>query len=260
MAKLTKAQAKTHAEAERILTQDKLTHDERWFVYENWQESAQHINSVAGAFFTPTGLARDLSIEVSGKRILDLCAGTGVLSYLYLLGCQWDRTIPDIVCIEKNPAYAAVGRKLLPEARWIESDVFDLPRDLGRFDFAIGNPPFGSTSRGERGAPRYSGSRFEYHVIDVASDYADYGAFIIPQASAPFRYSGMQNFQPAADDAYLAFSDRTGIELGNSCGIDTSVYQREWRGVAPTVEIVVCDFQEARQRRAPWQASLFAAQ
>lgn len=260
MAKLTKAQAKAHAEAARILAQDTLTHDERWFVYENWQESAQHINSIAGAFFTPTGLARDLSVEVSGKRILDLCAGTGVLSYLHLLSCQWDRSVPDIVCVEKNPSYVAVGRKLLPEARWIEGDVFSLPADIGHFDFAIGNPPFGSTDRLKQSAPRYSGNRFEYHVIDIASAHADWGAFIIPQNSAPFEYSGRQNYERTAHDHCQRFTEMTGIELGHSCGIDTSIYRSEWRGVAPAVEIVVCDFAEARARRAPVQATLFAAE
>lgn len=258
MSKLSKVQAKAHAEAVKMLEQDTLSHDERWFVLENWQESANHINSIAGAFFTPVGLARDFSIEVSGKRILDLCAGIGSLSYLYLLACQWDRLVPDMVCVEKNPGYVAVGRKVLPEARWIEGDVFSLPADLGYFDCAISNPPFGATSRGAMGSPRYSGSKFEYHVIDVASDFADYGTFIIPQMSAPFRYSGRQTYERAEDQNYTDFVSKTGIDLGHSCGIDTSVYLRDWRGVSPPTEIVTADFCEARARRLPAQADMFA--
>ena len=38
MAKLTKAQRKAHAEAEAILTKDKISDDERDFVFQNWHE------------------------------------------------------------------------------------------------------------------------------------------------------------------------------------------------------------------------------
>ena len=53
MAKLTKARRKAHAEAEAILTKDKLTDDERDFVFQNWHEGATHENGADGAFFTP---------------------------------------------------------------------------------------------------------------------------------------------------------------------------------------------------------------
>jgi 2-polyprenyl-3-methyl-5-hydroxy-6-metoxy-1,4-benzoquinol methylase len=42
-----------------------------------------------------------------------------------------------MVCIEKNPDYVAVGRKVVPEATWICADVFDLPADLGRYDRVV---------------------------------------------------------------------------------------------------------------------------
>lgn len=57
------------------LEKDILTLDERPFVLEHWQESTNHINGVSGAFFTPRSLASDFSIEVEGRRIIDLCAG-----------------------------------------------------------------------------------------------------------------------------------------------------------------------------------------
>lgn len=40
MAKLSKAQRKAHAEAEAILTKDRLTDDEKEFVFNNWHEGA----------------------------------------------------------------------------------------------------------------------------------------------------------------------------------------------------------------------------
>lgn len=266
MAKLTKPQAKAHAEAEAILKQDRLSDDDRLFVIENWQESARHINSIAGAFFTPWGLARDFAIEVGPGRIIDLCAGMGTLS----LACFWrvngwgscDK-ITEIVCVEANPDYAAVGRKLLPEARWIVGDVFNLPADLGHFDTAISNPPFGAIKR-TASAPRFTGQQFEMHVIDTASDFADHGVFIVPQGSAPFRYSACPDggwpttrrngfgsgYEARPSDLQDKLLAQTGIVLGPNCGIDTGQYCNEWHGASPICEIVLADFLEARARRS----------
>lgn len=255
MAKLSKAEAKAHEQACSLLEEPTLTFDERWFVYENWQESANHVNSIAGAFFTPIGLARDFSIEVSGDRIIDLCAGIGVLSFAASLHIRREQ-LPEIVCVEKNPAYVAVGRKLLPEATWIEADVFDLP-DLGHFDTAISNPPFGATPRRGGAGKNYTGPAFEYHVLDVASTIADYGVFILPQASAPFSFSGGNGFRKTPSESYERFGRQTGIVLDPSCGIDTAFYRRDWRGVSPATEIVTANFEEARERLASAQADMF---
>lgn len=258
MSKLTKPQYKAHQQACELLTKDRLTEDDRWFVLENWHEAATEVNSAVGAFFTPPMLARDFAIETCGPRIIDLCAGMGTLAFMAWNKSQWGREPIEIVCVERNPAYAAVGRKVLPEATWIEADIFDLP-DLGHFDCAISNPPFGKTPRNGAG-PRYAGAAFEYHVVDIASDLADWGAFIIPQASAPFRFSGQPFYDgDKASDEYRRFSSLTGITLGASCGIDTEHHRANWHGVSPATEIVVCDFVEARAARAPAQADLFGA-
>lgn len=251
MARLSKAQAKAHQEACALLANDRMTFDEKWQVYETWQESATHVNNLAGAFFTPIMLARDFSIEVpkEGCRIIDLCAGIGALSFMAYHHGTWGEKPNEIVCVEKNPDYVAAGRKLLPEATWIEADIFDLPADLGRFDVAIANPPFGRLKRAGRG-PRYSGSSFEYHVIDIAADLARYGVFIVPAESAPFRYSGQQHYEERQTDGYRRFAEQTGLSLGANCGIDCSVYANEWHGVAPKVEIVTCDFERWSVKRA----------
>lgn len=257
MSKLTKAQAKAHEQACALCEKDHLSFDERWFVLENWREDACHINSAAGAFFTPPGLARDFAIEVSGRRVLDLCAGIGALSFILALRAdEWGPPV-EIVCIETNQDYIDIGRKLVPEATWICADVFDLP-EVGRFDCVISNPPFGATKR-KGSAPRYTGKAFEYHVIDIASDLADYGVFIVPQMSAPFRYSGEGHYREERGDEYEKFQSLTGIELLPNCGIDTSFYRDQWRGTAPSTEIVIADFKEARaaRRESPAQPDLF---
>lgn len=247
MAKLTKPQAKMHAEACERLSKDVLTEDDKWFVLEHWQESARHINTIAGAFFTPPGLANDFAIEVGGGfegkfRIIDLCAGIGCLSFMCHNRGRWDGNYPEIVCVELNPDYVEVGKKILPEATWICGSVFDLS-DLGRFNCAISNPPFGATPRKSCKGPRYTGDKFEYHVIDIASMIADYGVFIVPQMSAPFRYSGQRNYREDKQDAYLRFHEQTGIQLGPSCGIDCDYHREGWHGVSVAVEVVTADFE-----------------
>jgi predicted RNA methylase len=249
MAKLTKEQARHHAEACKLLAKEKLSLDEKYFVLENWREDAQHINSVNGAFFTPPALARDLSIEVNGPRVVDLCAGIGSLAFAVWQKHALDRaSLNQVTCVEINPDYVAVGKKILPEARWVQADVFDLPSDIGHFDCVIANPPFGAT-RASGEAPRFTPQIFEYRVIDIASDLADYGVFIIPQTSAPFEYSGKQAYRWNEHDKYRNFHKQTSIVLGPNCGLDTSVHRADWTAVPPAIEIVTANLLEARNAR-----------
>lgn len=242
MAKLTKAQAKAHQQACALLAQDTLTLEEKYFVYENWNEGATHINSTAGAFFTPLGLAGDFAIDGQGGTVIDLCAGIGVLSFEIYNRSQWNEKRSRITCVEINPDYIAVGKKLLPEATWIQADVFDvLSLNLGHFDSAISNPPFGAVSRSGNG-PKYTGPKFELHVIDIASQLADYGTFIVPQQSAGFYYSGRQCYERQKEGHAVDFQRLTGLHFETGCGVDTNYHIKDWKGVAPLCEIVCIDF------------------
>lgn len=233
--KLTKPQIKAHAEAMALVNCDRpLKDDEKEFILDNFHEGATNINSAAGAFFTPRMLARDFAIEVNGGNVIDLCAGIGSLSYAV------EEKVDSLVCVELNPEYARIGKRIVPQARWLVGSVFDLP-ELGRFDWAISNPPFGAI-KGEGFRGKYTGSSFEYRVIELASRLALYGAFIIPQQSAPFRYSGVQCFREEESEKTRKFREQTGIVMEPNCGIDTAIYKGDWRGVNPVCEIVVCEF------------------
>lgn len=243
MAKLTKPQIKAHQQACTYLSKKVLSYEEREFVINNWQESASHINSAAGAFFTPLEMAWTFAVEVNCDppwSVIDLCAGIGCLSFATYHRTSYGGRQPRIVCVEKNPEYVKVGRKVLPEAEWICADVFELP-DLGRFTFAISNPPYGS------GGPN-RGVTLDLNVVAVGARMAEFGAFILPQASAPFKYSGQCNYEPTPGLAYAKLREKTGIQLGPNCGIDCDQWRSDWRGVAPRVEIVTGEFLD-------WQAT-----
>lgn len=246
MAKLTKAQAKAHQQACDLLSKDVLTEDDKFFVLENWQESASHINTLGGAFFTPLELAMDFAIEAHEGRVIDLCAGIGMLSFAMRKRNPFDTTPLDITCVEINPDYVAVGRKIMPEATWIEASVLDvLDMELGHFDFAVSNPPFGNVKRpGGKKSPRYTGSDFEFHVIDIASHIASYGVFILPQMSAGFNYSSKPGYSRQTSGKAFDFQQKTGLHFESGCGVDTAFYKNQWRGVSPICEIVCVDFSE----------------
>lgn len=130
--------------------------------------------------------------------------------------------------------------------------------NLGHFDHAISNPPFGRLNRNGLRAPRYTGADFAYHVMDIAADIADFGAFILPRGSAPFQFSGAQYYRRRESRDYLKFKEQTGISLEAGVGIDTSIFIDDWKGVKPAVEIACCDFMEAREDRKSPQDDLFA--
>lgn len=245
MARLSKAEVKRHNEAEALLKLDRLNDDQRQFVLDNWNEGATHMNSAHGAFFTPSDLALDAALmggcnicsDCDDFRVIDLCAGIGCLGL-----AAWWRTNKraQVTCVEKNPDYVAIGKKLFPEARWICGSVDQLPADIGRFDVALANPPFGKLCKIK--GPRYSGED-ELAVIDIASTLARMGCFILPQMSCPFAYSGQQFYRRRHSEKFERFHRATGIEV--ECeSIDTSYFAEGWRGVKPNVEVVTCDFEQ----------------
>jgi hypothetical protein len=257
MARLSKDAARLHRQAcELVALARDLTDEEIDFVFEHYQESQNPGHGLDGAFFTPRDLAFDLTVEVGGDRLIDLCAGIGRIASLAADPAaphRAGRAPSEIVCVERDPEYVRVGRKLVPQARWIEADVLALPPGLGGFDTAFGNPPFGPVARsGNPGA--YTGALFEFHVIALASQIADFGVFLIPQRSAPVRHSGQARPVRQDDGPCARFARETGLELTSSC-IDTSGYGDQWRGVTPAVEIVVCDFASGRSAARPEHAA-----
>ncbi len=217
-----------------------LNYEERLFILQNFHEGAEHLNAKTGAFFTPYDLARDFAINVGdAKRVIDLCAGIGMLSF----AVDWEVRGTEMVCVELNPEYVTVGKRVMPKATWIHADVCTYPMDhLGRFACAISNPPFGRVGTTTQKKMGYTGAELEFRIIEVASTCADRGVFIVPQGSCPFMYSGRRSFEAQRSAKYERFNEQTGIAFELGCAIDTAEYRREWKGVAPICEIVIADF------------------
>lgn len=249
MAKLTHQQIKNHDTAMALLDKPSLTHEDKLYIFENYREEAIHINSKAGAFFTPYGLARDFRLHLpwlydGAINVLDMCAGIGVLSYAaHEHANSWNKERVNITCIEINPDYVEIGRKILPEANWICGDALspELLGSLGKFDCAIANPPFGYIHSSYK--QHYKSGFFEYMVIEAASRLARDGVFLVPQQSAPFVYSGTNFHEYLHGDCKAnRFTEKTGIELEVGVGVDTTDYLDGWHGVKTVCEIVCCDF------------------
>ena len=262
MAKLTKRQLNAHNQACEILQQPELSFDDKWYVFENWHEGAEKDVTASSAFFTPLDLARDFSIDVCGERVIDLCAGIGALSFaLYHCGYGRYGTTPKITCVEINPRYVEIGKKLLPEATWICADAFDVYDQLGSFDTAMSNPPFGRMTGAGRKGPAYTGAEFEFKIIDIASQIAEFGTFLLPQMSAGFRYSGARFYERQDNTKYARFTRDTGLHLDAGAGVDTSIFREDWKFKVPALEIACTEFpQRIPASQAPAeQLSLFAA-
>lgn len=221
-----------------------LTYDEKVFIMDNYHESQGQLNNLAGAFFTPSGLASDFGLEVPENcTVVDMCAGIGALSFHLVHRLETKR---EIVCVERCVEYFNVGKRILPEVEWVNADIFDWAKKCDKvFDVSISNPPFGKikedTYQGD-----YKGGEFEFKVIETAKRISNYGVFIIPQTSAPFRYSGARYFEMVENDKHRKFVKDTNIILEPSCGIDTSIYANDWKGVSPICEVAVSDFAELK--------------
>lgn len=235
---------KAHLKAMDLVNSDKkLNLDERFFIVENYREDATNMNASAGAFFTPVELATSFQVELdSNLHIVDLCAGIGTLSLLTHV-----HNFPkSLTCVELNPEYVKVGKRVVPEADWICADALTHQFD-GSFDLAISNPPFGVIKTSDWN-DKYTGSLFEFKVIERASQISDYAVMIIPANSAGFIQSGVVSRKTVCNKNLEKFIEQTGICFQASC-VDTSFASDDWNGAKPQVEIITSDFREIKASR-----------
>lgn len=236
MARITKKESVNHNRVMELVHSDKqLTQDDKEFIFNNYKGDGI---GATGAFFTPEYLAWDFILDAGCTGdCIELCAGIGRLSYY-----QYLRNNPThITCIEINPEYVLIGKRVLPEAEWITGDALQYNPDRF-YSVAYGNPPFGKINTSQAYTGRYTGSEFEYKVIDHASKFSSVGVWIVPQGSAGFVYSGAQYYDRRETPKYVKFHNQTGYTLQPGVGIDSSIYKDEWNGTKVIVESVIVDY------------------
>lgn len=240
MAKLTKVQTKAHNKAMDLLHSDrKLSVDDVFFFYENYREDANHNIAWNKAYFTPIDLARDFFVgcgNIDGKMI-DLCAGIGKLSYFFYINKK-DKS--DITCVELNSSYCNIGKRLMPDANWINGSILDLNiPDIKEYELAISNPPFGNPYAEIPDNFIFKNKNvFELVAVELATKLANRAAFILPSNVVPFEYSGKQQYSKVTNAKYEKFNKLTNIDLDILFSVDCNVYKDMWNSCKPNVEMV----------------------
>jgi len=237
--KLSKRDTKKHGEIVNLIKKRSLTDEEKDFILDNFLPNSTANPTKIGAFFTPPNIAIEFSVmcDCNDDRVLDLGAGIGSLSYGLLAG---GRTPKKLVCLEQNPDFIKIGKKVLPEAEWIEGSIYDEPtiKKLGRFQWAISNPPYGLK------LPKcdwlaYNGQS-DLMAIEVALKAAGDAMFILPQGSVPWRCSGRAFFDQVKDlpMKLVRFMQlHPYIEFG-CVSMDMAVYKDDWKDGITAVEMV----------------------
>lgn len=239
----------------KLLTGSTITDEFRDKIYEELNPAICDNISENGVYWTPYGLAQDFAVFTPRYgHIVDMCAGVGMLSYRVSQMDSYERNIKSITCIEYNPHFVELGKKLLPEANWICANAYDknlwddLVKDLpnNRFDCMISNPPFGTDmNKKDYSWLKYTGHR-DLMAVEICLRYAKNGNFILPHGSAPFSYSG----RPYYEDKPERYSQKLKKFLRENkhhqfammCdGIDTSIFKHEWKNLPGGIGCEVVD-------------------
>lgn len=236
MAKLSKREFKEQEAIFELLKKEKLTEDEKIHIYENINIGFID-NLQAGVYFTPFDMAMDFALmSYRHGKVIDCCAGIGGLSKAMLIRDSYEGNISEIICIEQNPQFVEIGRKLLPEARWICADVFDeelwkeLTKD-GKADCLISNPPFGKCP--SRIKDNYSWMQYteelELMVLELVIRFSTHGNMILPCGSIEFKENPYYDRVESRKVAKL----RTKVKeffYQESMSIDSTIYS-EWKNL-----------------------------
>lgn len=247
--KLTKAELKIQKEVQSVLHKSEapLTFEEKEFIYTNFHPGTLSDITSDSAYFTPLDLAYDFGLFAGRYGVtVDMCAGIGTLTFAARTRDYYEKDITTSICIERNPKFIEIGKRLLPEAIWIEGDIFDksiwdnITTTYGKIDCIISNPPFGKVTKtgADRNWLKYKGSDLDMAAIEVALMHTTNVSMILPSGSTTFQYSGRPYFKEVVNKKVDKLKKETGYQfyMGNP-GIDCSVYE-DFKGTKIMVEHV----------------------
>jgi len=252
MAKLSKQQLKDHNKAlELVALERDLTTDERYFVLEHYCPGAG-AKTYGQMFFTPLGLAGELAIHrwADFGTVVDIGAGIGALTRTCLDYGMLDPRKPKYICIEQSAENVRIGKKVVPEAEWIQADAFNPEtwKQIGEVDYIISNPPFGNVKMAVEAKGEYNefqkslgGGVAHLKAVGLCMKFSAYGGtFILPQGDLPFEYTGRSNYKVKDSvSSHLERFQKVWPNTAFKCqAVDCSVYEKEWKDASPTVELV----------------------
>lgn len=233
--KITKLASKLHDEAMAILSLSrKLERSEIEMVFEQYNPMADHNVGQAGIFFTPTQIALEIQMptQLFGS-VVDIAAGIGKLTYYVWMHADIRKRIGRFVCIDNNPVFVEIGKKLLPDVEWYCFDIYQksLWEQLGTFHFVISNPPYGNVAMDK--TDWLLPGPADQKAIEIALRVSKHGGpFILPIS-------------------YSNRDDRKFIKLRNKFGKfcltewASSIYEdAEWQGANPNTRIYDLDFSD----------------
>lgn len=235
--KLSKPELKLQKEVFSLIeSKEHFTYDELDYIYENFNPGYISDVTTHSAYFTPLDMAYDFALFAGRFGVMvDMCAGIGCLSFAAKTRDTYNGNIRQQVCIERNPEYIKIGKKLLPSANWIEGDIFDktvwdsIISQYGKIDCIVSNPPFGKISKSDsnRNWLKYKGAEIDIASIEVALTYTDNVSMILPVMSCTFNYSGRRYYEERENRKIEKLKKETGLSFYMSNpGIDTSVYSQ----------------------------------
>ncbi len=252
MAKLSREQWKKHERACELVELDRqLTWNEREFILDHWNPMATNNVGAAGAFFTPAEWAEAMMLPLAPRgRLIDLCAGIGRLAYTAF---RWGgEEITEIVCVEINPDFVRVGKRVLPEARWIEGNAYDqeLVRSLGTFDKALSNPPFGKvpTVNGSGKWLSTHAQGADVMAVEIGAMLAGAGVYIIPADKTDYHAEKKEHQRDTRSIGRFLRRHYPEFNInpwaGDDCIMDDDGKPIVWVGAAPKVEVVTFSIRE----------------
>lgn len=169
-------------------------------------------------------------------KVCPHCAGIGGLARAAL--DRWEQhPWLRVVCVEINPDYVAVGKRVVPEAEWLQIDMREAEAQLAglQVEQVVSNPPFGNVAGCKQA---------HYVAAEIAARLGRRGGvFIMPAGALPWRFSGRQGFEHVPNARYEKWSRESGVVLSPNCGVDTtpSLQEEPFHGTNPGVEICLVE-------------------
>lgn len=193
------------------------------FIFTYWMPGAEHSIGKGGIFFTPPEYALSVAwVSSATGRVLEPTAGIGVIAHKLIQFRGLQPGCVDITCIEQQPKFVEIGKRLIPEATWLCGDTADILPKLPMFDSCIGNPPFGRvpTLKGEA----------HYLICSLMCRHTKHGGVMLLPANAHDQQStgdkpstSYSSWSEDNEGWHITETAFVGPEHFNGCSLKTSI-------------------------------------